>query len=410
MEPNPVSAAAAFTIKGKNLDLISSITFGGNVKLAVEPTSAAELTVTCPATATSGALTLTMANGETVTTDNLTVNSPECCFITGVVTEELKAGEIMQVTIKNGDKLTGVTVKGESVQFIRNGENLFINLPTSCGKKTEIILISSNGQITYTYDVTPATHVSIMAYSGPARDLGSWAGEGDGGAFRIYKDVFDNIPAGAKLIFHMAAYGDYQIQVNDANWGQMEMLKGSNGDTQAEFELTAERLERILGTNDGWSNTALVIQGEKTVISTVTIEYEQSLETVVYQGPVTLTWSDEGRFGLPMNIFEDCKAGSQLIVYFSKTANWGQAQFNNGYWGNGNINFPEIGGAYLTSDNCGSGESISLTLTQAILDDLLASPGDYWGLNTNYRNGDSRVGMVIQGSDFIINKITILAK
>ena len=73
------------------------------------------------------------------------------------------------------------------------------------------------------------------------------------------------------------------------------------------------------------------------------------------------------------------------------------------------MNFPEIGGAYITTDNLGGKDvtKIELTLTKEVLDHILATAGDYFGLNTNYQ-GDGRVGMVVQGSDMIINKVCIL--
>ena len=85
-----------------------------------------------------------------------------------------------------------------------------------------------------------------------------------------------------------------------------------------------------------------------------------------------------------------------------------QVQFNDGWWGNADVSFPEIGGAYLTTDNAGGKDvtKIELTITAALLDHLKACPGDYFGLNTEYQ-GDGRVGMVIQGSDWIITKIAI---
>jgi hypothetical protein len=73
------------------------------------------------------------------------------------------------------------------------------------------------------------------------------------------------------------------------------------------------------------------------------------------------------------------------------------------------MNFPEIGGAYITTDNLGGKDvtRIALTLTEDILDHILATSGDYFGLNSQFQ-GDGRVAMVIQGSDMIINKVCIL--
>ena len=163
----------------------------------------------------------------------------------------------------------------------------------------------------------------------------------------------------------------------------------------------------VLTTAGGWGG-ALLTQGENVAITGLSFIHFGATETVIYEGPTALTWGDDGRFGLALKYFEDAGADSKLIVYFEQTANWGQVQFNDGWWGNADVSFPEIGGAYLTTDNAGGKDvtKIELTITAALLDHLKACPGDYFGLNTEYQ-GDGRVGMVIQGSDWIITKIAI---
>ena len=131
-------------------------------------------------------------------------------------------------------------------------------------------------------------------------------------------------------------------------------------------------------------------------------------EKVLFEGPVSLTWGDDGRFGLAMSFFEKAAPDSKLIVYFHQTENWGQVQFNDGSWDNSGIVFPELGGPILNTDNVGGKdvEKIELTLTASILEVIRSRPGNYFGLNTEYQD-DGRVGMIIQGSDWIIDKVTI---
>ncbi len=110
-----------------------------------------------------------------------------------------------------------------------------------------------------------------------------------------------------------------------------------------------------------------------------------------------------------MTYFEAAVPGSKLIFYLEQTEAWGQLQLNDGWWANADMNFPEIGGAYITTDNLGGKDvtRIALTLTADLLDHIKACPGDYFGLNTEFK-GDGRVAMVIQGSDIILKKVTIL--
>ncbi len=384
--PNPVSAAAEFTINGKNLDLISAITFAGDAAGELPGEIAADaLTLLAPATAQSGPLTLSMANGETVTTEALTVNAPECAFITSVETVELTAGELMVANVLNGDKLTGVEVNGQGVQYIINGEKLYINLPSSCGAGTRVKLISSNGEITYTYDVIPATHVENVIYN-DIFNLGNW----DAGGLRLYKDAFKGVPAGAVLVFHLTTDADAQIQLNDANWGQFAMIDIPAGSTRAEYVLTAENLDQILTTSDGWSETAIVINGHTAVINKVAVEYEQSLETTIWEGSwESGNWS--GNQDLAWGGFDwaSAKVGSIVRLYVTPTVAdpasdwWCVAVRHGDGWNMLPASVPDQWGQPVSG-------VVEFTLDEAVKQDLVD-------------NG----GLIITGADYILTKVTI---
>ena len=385
---DPAVAAAAGTVKliGKNLDLVATVAFAGCAAQEVTAGSAAELTLDVPAMAQTGALTLNMANGESVTTGELTVNAPECAFITEQNSEKLAAGEIASFTVSNGDKLTGVTVNGQPVQYIINGTTLLISLPGNCGKSSVITLISSNGEISYTYDTIPATHVENVIFT-EMRDLGNWAGEGDGGAFRLYKESFKDVPAGAKLVFHIAPYSETQIQVNDANWGQMAMLEPALTETTAVFELTAEILDRILTTNDGWSETAMVVQGKGTVVNKVHIEWENSLETTIWEGSWdSLSWGGNQDLAWGGFDWSTVKAGQVLRLYLNQTDpndSWFCLSLRHGdSWG-------DIGGDYPKQYDTPA-SPLEIVIDQYFIDDMIA-------------NG----GLVITGANFTLTKVTI---
>lgn len=387
--PDVVAAASQFTMTGKNLDLVTLVTFAGGASVEVSNPAADAISMIAPATAETGELTVTMANGETVKTQVLTISKPECAFISSVENEELKAGELMTAVIENGDKLTKVTVNGTDVQFIVNGGKLYISLPSSCGKNTVVKLISSNGEISYTYDVTPATHVEKVVFN-QMRDLGNWAGEGDGGAFRINKSDLEGIPAGAKLVFHINPYGTPQIQVNDANWGQMAMLEPSADDKTAVFELTAEYLNRILTTEDGWSETAMVIQGQGTIVNKVTVEYEQSLETAIWTG----SW-ESGNWGGNQDLawggydWSTVKPGNTLRIYVTPmvadpASDWWCVALRHGDgWNMLPAPVPDQWGQPVSG-------VVETTLTAEVIADLVA-------------NG----GLVITGADYTLTRVTI---
>ena len=144
--------------------------------------TATEFSVIVPATLAAGAndVTLTLTNGETVEVGSIELSAPECAYATALPGEdvEIRAGETFVVTIANADKLTGVQVNGQNVQYILNGTSLIIQVPGSAGKNSNFTLLSSNGSISYDIAVIPATHVGMTIWSGMWENTG-WGGNQD---------------------------------------------------------------------------------------------------------------------------------------------------------------------------------------------------------------------------------------
>ena len=76
----------------------------------------------------------------------------------------------------------------------------------------------------------------------------------------------EGVPAGGKLVFYLAPYADAQVQLNDANWGQQGDIIDVPADaSKVEFELSADFLNAVLTTEDGWSETAIIVNGHSAV-------------------------------------------------------------------------------------------------------------------------------------------------
>lgn len=279
-----IPAGNLLTVTGSNLDLVVTVTFGGDTKAEPVSTTASSLTVNVPTTAESGTLTFVMANGMSVEGPQLTVEKPQCAWISALP-ERFLIGQTVEMPLENADVLTSVTINGNPVEYIRINGNLMMVVPDQPGLAT-LLLTSSNGSISY--------NISI-----------------------------------------------------------------------------------------------------------------ESVETVIFEGPVALSWADDGRFGLAYNFFENCKPGSKLIFYLTQNANWGQIQVNDGGW----ATIASIGaGGYITTDFIAdkSATKVTIELTQENIDAILATQGNYWGVNTAWQNGDTRVALVLQGQDLTIDKITII--
>ena len=425
--PNPVSAGGALTIQGKDLDLVASVLFGEGADVA-EVAVAADgnsMTLTVPMNAASGAPTLNLINGATVEAPAITVNEATFCYVKELPGEdvEVKAGSAVTLVVANGDKLTGVVVNGTAVQYVlTEGNKLIIGLPESCGAGTKIRLISSNGEITYTLDVTPNTEVNTVIWTG-AVDLNAWGinwqfGDGTQSAGEDAL-AFTKIALAEGDVIHLyaTAYNDWwQIQFFNGHWEAQTSIGDTFGNGNninsgiaslekgyLDIVVTAQMLNELTTYND-WGY-CWILQGEGVVITKISVTHYNSLEqnisnSLVRQDdqtqnislPLNITWGDEGRFRIlidkdPAIKDMNLKAGKSVMYFY--TSGTGQIQINNGNWG-----------AWTTIADWENADDkkMELVLTQDMIDWLKGTQSDGW----------SSTGMIIQGDGMTIKKVTIL--
>lgn len=398
--PVPASLAGQLTVNGKNLQNVKTITIDATAIEVSNPTETS-FSVIVPATLNAGenAVTVTLTNDEVVELPAIELSAPECAYATVLPGEddEIKAGELLVLTVANGDKLTDVKVNGASVQYILNGETLYISIPGSTGKNATVTLVSSNGEISYNIAVIPMTHVEKVVMD-QIRDLGSWTGEADGGAFRIYKEALEGVPAGAIMTFHIAPYKGFQIQLNNANWGTFDMIEewdNWEGMTTVSIELTSEILNNIMTTDDGWSTTAMVVQGAGTIVNKVTVEWENSLEVTLWEGEAI---ADD--WGNQPNILSDAgaelsaagaKVGQTIYFYITPLDSDWKVQIIEGHWGPTYASYCAVGsdtegGKFTEIDLAANKGRVSIPVTQELLD--AAYTQQWWG-GTFLLNGDN---------------------
>ena len=427
-----VSAGGALTIQGTDLDLVVSVQFGESSFPELKATANA-ITLTVPMDATSGAPTLTLANGTTVeNVPEITINEALFCYITQLPGEEdeLKAGNSMTVTVSNGDKLTGVQMNGTDCQWILTGEDkdqLIVGIPESASATSQLRLVSSNGEITYEIAVIPATSVSKTAWTGLTQL--TW---GDGGRVLIPAAAFEGVPEGAIITFAYTQVENQwdQAQVNYGDWSGINFTEAGEGvvtfnqtlvptdiygwfsdgilNRETSMVLTQEILNNIQakkGNCEDQTNCGIIIQGSGLTFSKVTISYEISLEQklencIVNQGdqsvlmpfPIKMAWDDSGRFRILIDkdpAIKDMKlvAGKSAMYFY--TSGTGQLQINNPNWASMTT---------LAEWNDAGDKKMELVLTQEMIDWLKGVQTDGW----------SSTGMIIQGDGMTVSKITIL--
>ena len=425
--PNPVSAGGALTIQGKDLDLVASVLFGEGADVAevAVATDGNSMTLTVPMNAASGSPTLNLINGATVEAPAITVNEATFCYVKELPGEdvEVKAGSAVTLVVANGDKLTGVEVNGTAVQYVlTEGNKLIIGLPESCGAGTKIRLISSNGEITYTLDVTPNTEVNTVIWTG-AVDLNAWGinwqfGDGTQSAGEDAL-AFTKIALAEGDVIHLyaTAYNDWwQIQFFNGHWEAQTSIGDTFGNGNninsgiaslekgyLDIVVTAQMLNELTTYND-WGY-CWILQGEGVVITKISVTHYNSLEqnisnSLVRQDdqtqnislPLNITWDDNGRFRIlidkdPAIKDMNLKAGKSVMYFY--TSGTGQLQINNGNWGSWTT--------IADWENAGD-KKMELVLTQDMIDWLKGTQTDGW----------SSTGMIIQGDGMTIKKVTIL--
>lgn len=427
-----VSAGGALVIKGTDLDLVKSIKFGDSDEVTEFTAQSAEgITLTVPMNAVSGEPTLALANGTTVNGLSLNVQEAVFCYATELPGEdvELKAGSTVTLTVANGDKLTGVEVNGNTVQYVlTEGNKLIIGLPETCGAGTKIHLVSSNGDITYTLDVTPNTEVNTVIWTG-AVDLAGWSinwqfGDGTQSAGEDPL-AFTKIDLAEGDVIHIYAtqYNEtWQMQFFNGHWeGQTYIgdLFGNAGKNNVNSDIASlengcldipvtAQLVSDLTTLTDWGY-CWILQGEGVVITKISVTHynilEQDIRTACYaesdkefaspiKFPVPMSWSDADNGKVRININGDpnissmkLKAG-QSVMYFYTTGK-GQIQVNDANW---------TGIKTLANWDVDGDMKMELPLTQDLINCLTGVTGDGW----------SSTGLILQGDGLSINKITLL--
>ena len=350
------------TLEGLNMELITSITFPGMAEAVVpESQTATKVTVTMPAAATSGNLLLNTGSGVSVAVAIVTLKP----LFTAYESNAVSLGGNVIITGKNLDLVSKVLFTGGGAVEVSNtsSASLTVTMPTMNVETGILTLFMANGESVEFPSLT--IEAPQFAY------------------FPVLPGEEDEPHKGGTVMSLAIANGDKLTAVEvDGKAVQYILNK----------DLLFFEIPQLANAN----SKVKLISSNGQIIYGIAFIPATDVEIVIFN---TLTdlgpWSDP-RVMIPASEFErDIPADAKMKIYFAQKEAWGQVQINDGDWSNDGIFFPELGGAYLTTDNAGGKDEkeIELTLTPELLQ--------------RFRE---KGGIVMQGSDWIISKISIKYK
>ena len=310
--PNPVKNGAELTITGKDMDLITGIAFPKAAESKLNKVETTKVTATVPEDAQEGDITLSLANGKTVTVAYTLVKPTVASCTPAAIT----AGEKTIIKGTDLDLVKSITFPGDVEQTVekfaaQNANAIAVTVPAACAG-TGFKLNLKNGT---TIEVKDA--LSIKAATDPAIASITPGEAIAGSTITITGKNFQNI--------QNLYIGSYKVN---------RYTSRTNTEIVCQVPANAEvgTYKIVMEDPDGNKIEGpefKVVPAEKD-IATITTNIDNS--AIKY--PYNFTWDDTGRFRIMKAdlIKLGVKVGSKMLFYKEAGAT-GQVQINNANWG-----------------------------------------------------------------------------
>lgn len=310
--PNPVKNGAELTITGKDMDLITGIAFPKAAESKLNKVETTKVTSTVPEDAQEGDITLSLANGKTVTVAYTLVKPTVASCTPAAIT----AGEKTIIKGTDLDLVKSITFPGDVEQTVekfaaQNANAIAVTVPAACAG-TGFKLNLKNGT---TIEVKDA--LSIKAATDPAIASITPGEATAGSTITITGKNFQNI--------QNLYIGSYKVN---------RYTSRTNTEIVCQVPANAEvgTYKIVMEDPDGNKIEGpefKVVPAEKD-IATITTNMDNS--AIKY--PYNFTWDDTGRFRIMKAdlIKMGVKVGSKMLFYKEAGAT-GQVQINNANWG-----------------------------------------------------------------------------
>lgn len=310
--PNPVKNGAELTITGKDMDLITDIAFPNAATSQLNKVETTKVTSTVPEDAQEGDITLSLANGKTVTVAYTLVKPTVASCTPAAIT----AGDKTIIKGTDLDLVKSITFPGDVEQTVekfaaQNANAIAVTVPAACAG-TGFKLNLKNGTT-----IEEKDKLSIKAATDPAIASITPGEATAGSTITITGKNFQNI--------QNLYIGSYKVN---------RYTSRTNTEIVCQVPANAEvgTYKIVMEDPDGnkiEGPELKVVPAEKD-IATITTNIDNS--AIKY--PYNFTWDDTGRFRIMKAdlIKLGVKVGSKMLFYKEAGAT-GQVQINNANWG-----------------------------------------------------------------------------
>ena len=310
--PNPVKNGAELTITGKDMDLITGISFPNAATSELSKVAEDKVTATVPEDAQEGDITLSLANGKTVTVAYTLVKPT----VTGCNPTAITAGERTIIRGTNLDLVQSITFPGDAEQTVaqfpaKTASAIAVTVPAACaGSGFKLNL--KNGTTVEIKDV-----LTIKAATDPAIASVTPGEAVAGGTITITGKNFQNI--------QNLYIGTYKVT---------RYTSRSNTEIICQVPATAAEgtYKIVMEDPDGNKIDGIdfkVVPAEKDIA-----DFAKNEAGTAITYPFAFSWGDgTGKFRLNKAdlIKLGVKKGSKLIVYKDASVT-GQVQINDANW------------------------------------------------------------------------------
>ncbi len=262
---SPIIGGQTLTLNGTNLDLVASVAFENYTETVdiISQTSTAIQLVIPNTVLGSVMIQLTSKNGNVVDAIQVSVTPTSLAYVSSMPTE---ANQKTTITLTGGnfDKVTGVTLGGQTVEWARAGAStLFVIVPANAspGNQT-IVLNTAGGSTSYVLKVIGTGPVVTDIWTGSV-DMGGWSGN-----IQLAANLFSSVVVGDEIqvtVNPASVQGNSQGSFKDGSWAQIAPgTEYFNISGDFRLSVTAEVLTKL-------QSGGLVISGQNYVATKVSV-------------------------------------------------------------------------------------------------------------------------------------------